>query len=43
MSETKFDLEDRLVKFSCRIIVVVEELPAARAESAKKNLNSEKK
>lgn len=31
MAEIKFDLEDRLVEFSCRIIEVVEALPAARA------------
>ena len=31
MSETKFDLEDRLVDFSCRIIEVVEALPSSRA------------
>ncbi len=31
MSERKFDLEDRLVDFSCRIIEVVEALPSTRA------------
>ena len=31
MAETKFDLEDRLVDFSCRIIEVVEALPSTRA------------
>jgi len=31
MPEKKFDLEDRLVEFSCRIIEVVEALPNARA------------
>ena len=29
--ETKFDLEDRLVDFSCRIIEVVEASPSTRA------------
>lgn len=31
MAETKFDLEDRFVDFSCRIIEVVESLPSTRA------------
>lgn len=31
MSEKIFDLEDRLVEFSCRIIEVVEALPSTRA------------
>ena len=31
MPETKFDLEERLVDFSCRIIEVVEALPSTRA------------
>lgn len=31
MADTKFDLEDRLVDFSCRIIEVVEALPSTRA------------
>ena len=31
MPETKFDLEERLVDFSCRIIEVVEALPWTRA------------
>ncbi len=31
MSETRFDLKERLVDFSCRIIEVVEALPATRA------------
>ncbi len=31
MTEIKFDLEDRLVDFSCRIIEVVEALPRTRA------------
>jgi len=31
MEERKFDLEDRLVDFSCRIIEVVEALPSTRA------------
>ena len=31
MANTKFDLEDRLVDFSCRIIDVVETLPSTRA------------
>lgn len=31
MADTKFDLEDRLVDFSCRIIEVVEALPSNRA------------
>jgi four helix bundle protein len=33
MTDIKFDLEDRLVEFSCRIIEVVEALPATRAGS----------
>ncbi len=31
MPEKKFDLEDRLVEFSCRIIDVVESLPNTRS------------
>ncbi|MDQ6761129.1 MAG: four helix bundle protein [Bacteroidota bacterium] len=31
MEEKKFDLEDRLVDFSCRVIEVVEALPSTRA------------
>jgi len=31
LADTKFDLEDRLVDFSCRIIEVVEALPSNRA------------
>ena len=31
MADIKFDLEDRLVEFSCRIIEVVESLPSTRA------------
>ncbi len=31
MSEKIFDLEDRLVEFSCRVIEVVEALPSTRA------------
>ncbi len=31
LANTKFDLEDRLVDFSCRIIEVVEALPTTRA------------
>ena len=31
MADTKFDLEDRLVDFSCRIVEVVEALPSTRA------------
>lgn len=31
MANTKFDLEDRLVDFSCLIIEVVEALPSTRA------------
>lgn len=31
MADNKFDLEDRLVEFSCRIIGLVEALPATRA------------
>ncbi len=31
MVERKFDLEDRLVEFSCRIVHVVEALPNTRA------------
>lgn len=31
MSDKKFDIEDRLVDFSCRIIEVVEALPSMRA------------
>jgi four helix bundle protein len=31
LANTKFDLEDRLVDFSCRIIDVVEALPSTRA------------
>ncbi len=31
MSEKVFDLEDRLVEFSCRIIELVEALPSTRA------------
>ena len=31
MSEKIFDLEDRLVEFSCRIIELVEALPSTRA------------
>jgi four helix bundle protein len=30
MEELKFDLEDRLVNFTCRMIAVVESLPATR-------------
>jgi four helix bundle protein len=31
VADSKFDLEDRLVEFSCRIIEVVESLPSTRA------------
>ncbi|HXS56055.1 MAG TPA: four helix bundle protein [Hanamia sp.] len=31
MGDVKFDLEDRLVEFSCRIIELVELLPSTRA------------
>jgi four helix bundle protein len=31
LANTKFDLEDRLVDFSCKIIDVVEALPSTRA------------
>ena len=31
MADIKFDLEDRLVDFSCRIIEIVEALPSTRA------------
>ncbi len=31
MSQTKFDLEDRLVEYACRMIEVVEALPNTRA------------
>ena len=31
MEDKKFDLEDRLVEYSCRMIEVVEALPATRA------------
>ena len=31
MAEKIFDLEDRLVEFACRIIVIVETLPKTRA------------
>ncbi len=31
MTDIKFDLEDRLVEFSCRIIELVEALPATGA------------
>lgn len=30
MEEMKYDLEDRLIKFTCRMIEVVESLPATR-------------
>jgi len=31
MTNSKFDLEDRLVEFSCKIIEIVELLPSSRA------------
>lgn len=31
MADIKFDLEDRLVEFSCRVIEIVEVLPSTRA------------
>ena len=31
MADKKFDIEDRLVEFSCRIIEVVEVIPSSRA------------